>query len=53
MGRVLSISRLLESRCQSLFEGIIEAQQWARDEAAKKKAARASEAETNSLLAEA
>ena len=53
MARVLSISRLLESRCQSLFEGLIEAQRWARDEAAKKKAARAAKAETDSLLAEA
>ena len=26
MARVLSISRLLESRCQSLFAGLIEAQ---------------------------
>ena len=53
MARILSISRLLESRCQSLFEGLIEAQRWARDEAAKKKAARANKAETDSLLAEA
>ena len=53
MARVLSISRLLESRCQSLFEGLIEAQRWARDEAAKKKTARANKAETDSLLAQA
>ena len=53
MARVLSICRLLESRCQSLFTGLIEAQRWARDEAAKKKAARAAKAETDSLLAEA
>jgi chromosome segregation ATPase len=53
MARILSISRLLESRCQSLFEGLIEAQRWARDEAANKKAARAAKAEMDSLLAEA
>ena len=53
MARVLSISRLLESRCQSLFDGLIEAQRLAREEAAKKKAARAAKAEMDSLLAEA
>ena len=41
------------SRCQSLFEGLIEAQRWALDKAAKKKAARAAKAETDSLVAEA
>ena len=44
MAHVVSISRLLESRCQSLFAGLIEAQRWARDEAAKKKATRAAKA---------
>jgi hypothetical protein len=55
MARVLCISRLLESRCrcQSLFAGLIEAQRWARDEAVKRKTARANKAETDSLLAEA
>jgi chromosome segregation ATPase len=53
MACVLSISRLLESRCQSLFAGLIEAQRWARDEVAKEKTAWANKAETDSLLAEA
>ena len=52
MARVLSISRLLESRCQSLFAGLIEAQRWAQDEAAKKMVGPA-KTETDSLLAEA
>ena len=40
MSRVLSVSRLLEARCQGLFTGLIDAQRCARDEAAKKKKAR-------------
>jgi hypothetical protein len=47
------ISRLLKSRCQSLFAVLIEAQRWARDEAAKNKTARANKAETDSQLEEA
>ena len=44
MFRVLSVTRLLEARCQGLFTGLIDAQRCcAREKVAKKKKARKSE----------
>ena len=40
MTRVLSITRLLEVRCQGLFSGLIDAQRIGKEETAKKKKAR-------------
>jgi hypothetical protein len=37
MFRVLLITRLLETRCQGLFTGLIDAQRNGREEIAKKK----------------
>ena len=43
LSRVLSITRLLETRCQGLFTGLIDAQHSSREKIAKKKKARRKE----------
>ena len=53
MSRVLSITRLLKTRCQGLFIGLIDAQRNGREEIAKKKKARREGEEMKSELAEA
>ena len=53
MSRVLSITRLLETRCQGLFTGLIDAQRNDRKEIAKKKKARKERVEMRLELAEA
>ena len=53
MSRVLSITRLLESRCQGLFIRLIDAQRNGREEIAKKKKYLKEREEMRAELAEA